>query len=87
MNLNYFEDAVDLVMSFKKVNASKGVGVVGISKGAEAVLSMGTFLPKEKIGAIAVMNSLLYHGVMPVVYNSKQVCEGKLIDIYLLFQV
>ena len=33
IDLDYFEEAVDFILSLKEVDSSKGVGVCGISKG------------------------------------------------------
>ena len=36
VDLDYFEEAVDFILSLKEVDSSKGVGVCGISKGKQS---------------------------------------------------
>ncbi|KAM3938320.1 acyl-coenzyme A amino acid N-acyltransferase 1-like [Leptodactylus fuscus] len=45
IDLNYFEEAVNFLVNHPKVT-SGGVGVVGISKGAEIALAMSCFIPQ-----------------------------------------
>ncbi|XP_043929943.1 acyl-coenzyme A thioesterase 1-like [Protopterus annectens] len=47
MELEYFEEAVQYLQSHPKVKRH-GIGVIGISKGADLSLSMASFLPEVK---------------------------------------
>lgn len=76
LEMDYFEEAIDFLLDHPKVERSKGVGVCGISKGAEACLAMASTISESKLGAVAVLNTIIYHGVMPVHYKSKLVCDA-----------
>ncbi len=73
--MDYFEEAVDYLLSRDDVDSSKGVGVCGISKGGEIAYLMSAFMDK-KVSAIAVMNSIINCGLVPAVYKGKTVVPG-----------
>ena len=77
MDLDYFEEAVDYLLSRDDVDSSKGVGVCGISKGGEIAYLMSAFMGK-KISAIAVMNSIINCGLVSAVHKGKTVVPGKM---------
>ena len=79
MELSYFEKALDFLMEHPQIDGKNGIGVCAISKGAEIALSMAAFLPKSKLGAVAVMNTMLQFTIMDVHYNGVKVIEGKII--------
>ena len=47
--MDSMEKAVDFVASHPRVSSSGGVGLIGVSKGMEVVLSMAAFLPEGKV--------------------------------------
>ncbi|XP_075049605.1 acyl-coenzyme A thioesterase 1-like [Mixophyes fleayi] len=47
LHLNYFREAVELLMHHPKVN-KQGIGVIGLSKGADLAITMASFLPEIK---------------------------------------
>ena len=78
MELSYFEDAVDYLIDLHPlVKSDKGIGVCAISKGGEIALCMASAFPSHKIGAVAVMCSLVSVGMVPMYYHGKLYCDGK----------
>ncbi|XP_075041738.1 acyl-coenzyme A amino acid N-acyltransferase 1-like [Mixophyes fleayi] len=66
VDLKYFEEAAHLLSSHPKVSRG-GVGVVGVSKGADVALAMASYLPQVSAtvcinGPIAVTNNTLSYG-------------------------
>ncbi|KAM5192298.1 acyl-coenzyme A amino acid N-acyltransferase 1-like isoform 1-T3 [Mantella aurantiaca] len=66
MDLKYFEEAVQLLSNHPKVCRS-GVGVIGVSKGAELALAMASYLPQIAAavcinGSVAVTHGTLCYG-------------------------
>ena len=49
LNMDSMEKAVDFVASHPRASSSGGVGLIGVSKGMEVVLSMAAFLPEGKV--------------------------------------
>jgi hypothetical protein len=76
IELDYFEEAVDYLLSLPEVDSSKGVNVCGISKGGELAYMMAAFFG-DKIGSIAVLNSIVNCGFVPAVYKGKIMVPGK----------
>ena len=76
MDMVYFEEALDFLIDHPKIQAEKGIGVCGISKGAEFGLAMAASIPSSKIGAIAAINGTVYSCMVPIYYKNKLVCEG-----------
>ena len=60
-----------------KINASKGIGISGVSKGGELALAMAEFLPQNKIGPVAVFNTITNNSVVPVTYKEQEILKGK----------
>ncbi len=75
--MDYLEEALDVLIKRKAIKSDKGLGLSGISKGGEISLAMMAYLPEDKIGAVAIMNSVMNLGVIPAVYKGKTVCEGR----------
>ena len=78
MEMTYFEEAVDFLISHPQIDAGKGVGVCGISKGAEIGLAMAATISPSKLGAIAVMNGTVCSSMVPIYYKGKLVCDGRI---------
>ena len=75
LDLDYFEDAVNYLYAHEKIESSKGIGVVGISKSAEIALLMATYFG-DKVSAVVAMNG------MPLLtgrykYQGKDLLKGK----------
>ncbi|XP_040297135.1 acyl-coenzyme A amino acid N-acyltransferase 1-like [Bufo bufo] len=70
LHLEYFEEAVDLLLKHPKVSKTK-VGVLGVSKGAEVALVLASYLPR--VGATVSINGTCY------VYGGSIYHEGKVI--------
>ncbi|XP_067847411.1 acyl-coenzyme A thioesterase 1-like isoform X1 [Heptranchias perlo] len=90
LDLEYFEEAVNVLRQHPKVKGP-GVGAIGISKGADLVLSMITFLP-HVIAAISIggcnantLGNLHYKNItlpgLGVSIDRVKILESKLIDI------
>ena len=77
MDMDYFEEATDTLLNKQSVMSDKGVGVAGISKGGEIALAMASCLPKNKIGSVAVMNTVMNFGLVPVTHKGQTVCKGR----------
>ena len=60
-----------------KINASKGIGISGVSKGGELALAMAAFLPQHKVGPVAVFNTITNNSVVPVTYKEQEILKGK----------
>lgn len=62
VNLEYFEEAVEVLRSHPKV-FSHGIGVIGTSFGGEIGLSIASYLPnKDKVKAVVAVSSPVAHG-------------------------
>ncbi|XP_072272543.1 acyl-coenzyme A amino acid N-acyltransferase 1-like [Pyxicephalus adspersus] len=57
LDLRYFEEAAQFVTSHPKVSG-KGVGVIGVSKGAEMALAMASYLP-QIAGAVCINGTMV----------------------------
>uniref|UniRef100_UPI00398E4CE4 acyl-coenzyme A thioesterase 1-like n=1 Tax=Pristiophorus japonicus TaxID=55135 RepID=UPI00398E4CE4 len=90
LDLEYFEEAVNLLSQHPKV-IGPGVGAIGISKGADLVLSMITFLP-HVIAAVSIggcnantFGNLHYKNItlpgLGFSIDKVKILESKLIDI------
>ena len=77
LNLDYFEEAVDFMLSLPQVDKNHGVAVSGLSKAGEVVLSMAAFLPNEKLSGVIIMNSVMNYFVQDVMYKGEKVLSGK----------
>ncbi|XP_067894471.1 acyl-coenzyme A thioesterase 1-like [Heterodontus francisci] len=72
-DLGYFEEAVNILRQHPKVKGP-GVGAMGISKGADLVLSMATFLPD--VVAAVVINGCITSAVFGLYFKNKLVSTG-----------
>ena len=77
LDLEYFEEAVDYMLSLEQVDKKHGVALMGLSKGGEIVLSMAAFLPSEKLSGVIAMNSAMNYWMQDVVYKGNKVLTGK----------
>ncbi|XP_060627153.2 bile acid-CoA:amino acid N-acyltransferase [Anolis sagrei] len=66
VNLEYFQEAAILLLNHTKVRGP-GVGVIGLSKGAEIALAMATFLPQ--IVAAVCINGATYMNGAPLCFG------------------
>lgn len=57
IDLEYFEEAANFLLAHPKVQGP-GIGVVGVSKGAEIALAMASFL--KQVGAAVCINGLTF---------------------------
>ena len=73
LELDYFEEAVDLLMGIKEVQKERGVGIMGISKAGDIALTMAAYLPSNKIAATVVINCMANSLVSDVVYKGKKI--------------
>ncbi|XP_063803698.1 acyl-coenzyme A thioesterase 1-like [Pseudophryne corroboree] len=48
LHLNYFREALEFLKRHPKVNKRGGIGIIGLSKGAELAVTMAAFLPGIK---------------------------------------
>ena len=76
IDLDYFEEAVDLVRNLDEVQKQKGIGLIGISKAGDIVLDMAAYLPSEKIAGAVAMNTMMNSLVTDVVYKGEKVLSG-----------
>ena len=79
MNIVYFEEAIDYLIQQKTIKSDKGIGVCGISKGAEVSLAMAAALPSNKLGAVAVLNALVSYSMVDVFYKKTKLCNCKFV--------
>uniref|UniRef100_A0A663LYG2 Acyl-coenzyme A amino acid N-acyltransferase 2-like n=1 Tax=Athene cunicularia TaxID=194338 RepID=A0A663LYG2_ATHCN len=66
IDLEYFEEAAKLLLQHPKVRGP-GLGVVGVSKGAEVALAMATFLP-QVVATVWINGTAFLYG-NPLVYK------------------
>ncbi|XP_062433026.1 bile acid-CoA:amino acid N-acyltransferase [Rhea pennata] len=66
LDLEYFEEAADLLLRHPKVRGP-GLGVIGVSKGAEVALAMATFLP-QVVATVWINGTASLHGT-PLLYK------------------
>ena len=78
MDISYFEEAIDFLAKQKTIKSDQGIGVCGISKGAEVCLAMAAALPSSKLGAIVVLNALMSYSMVDVFYKKSFISKGKL---------
>ena len=76
MNLDYFEEAVDMLLRMDEIEKKAGIGVMGISKAGDIALSMAAYLPSNKIKATFVMNTWVVSVVTDVLYKGEPVLSG-----------
>ena len=76
MEMSYFEEAIDFLMKQDVIKSDKGIGICGISKGAELCLAMAATLPSNKVGAAVLLNALLSYSMVDVTYQGSKVCDG-----------
>ena len=77
LDLDYFEEAVDLLLERDEVQKDKGLGLIGISKSGDIVLEMAAYLPSNKIKAVVAMNCMPNALVTDVDYKGKRVLSCK----------
>ena len=77
LDLDYFEEAVDLLLERDEVQKDKGLGLIGISKSGDIVLEMAAYLPCNKIKAVVAMNCMPNALVTDVDYKGKRVLSCK----------
>ena len=77
LDLDYFEEAVDLLLDRDEVQKERGLGLIGISKSGDIVLEMAAFIPSNKIKAVVAMNCMPNALVTDVDYKGKRVLSGK----------
>ncbi|XP_009480016.2 acyl-coenzyme A amino acid N-acyltransferase 2-like [Pelecanus crispus] len=70
LDLEYFEEAAKLLLQHPKVRGP-GLGVVGVSKGAEVALAMATFLP-QVVATVWINGTAFLHG-NPLVYKDLRI--------------
>ncbi|XP_039922334.1 acyl-coenzyme A amino acid N-acyltransferase 2-like [Hirundo rustica] len=70
LDLEYFEEAAELLLQHPKVRGP-GLGVVGVSKGAEVALAMATFLP-QVVATVWINGTAFMHG-NPLVYKELRI--------------
>ncbi|XP_010224696.1 PREDICTED: bile acid-CoA:amino acid N-acyltransferase-like, partial [Tinamus guttatus] len=66
LDLEYFEEAAELLLRHPKVRGP-GLGVIGVSKGAEVALAMAAFLP-QVVATVWINGSAFLHGT-PLLYK------------------
>ena len=76
VQLEYFEDAVDMLFHRSDIKTKRGIGVSGISKGGELSLAMAAYLPKGKIGGAVAINSVPNFTFAPLTYKGTTLCKG-----------
>ncbi|GCB69279.1 hypothetical protein scyTo_0013948 [Scyliorhinus torazame] len=72
-DLGYFKEAVNFLKQHPKVKGP-GIGAMGISKGADLVLSMASFLPD--VLAAVVINGCTTSAIFGLCFNNKLVSAG-----------
>ena len=77
INLDYFEEAIDMLLNMKEIQQNKGVGLMAISKAGEVALAMTGFLPQHKISATCILNSGMNVFMQDVYYKDQKVLEGR----------
>ena len=77
IDMTYFEEAIDFLIDHPQIESKKGIGVYGISKGAEIALGMASTISPSKLGAIAPINGTIYSCMMPIKYKGKIITEGE----------
>ncbi|XP_035759281.1 acyl-coenzyme A amino acid N-acyltransferase 1 [Egretta garzetta] len=70
LDLEYFEEAAELLLRHPKVRGP-GLGVVGVSKGAEVALAMATFLP-QVVATVWINGTAFLHG-NPLLYKDLRI--------------
>ncbi|XP_060684935.1 peroxisomal succinyl-coenzyme A thioesterase-like [Hemiscyllium ocellatum] len=73
LDLGYFEEAVHFLKQHPKVKGP-GVGAIGISKGADLVLSMAAFLPDVR--AAVVINGCITSAEFGLCFKNKLISTG-----------
>nr|XP_027314191.2 acyl-coenzyme A amino acid N-acyltransferase 2 isoform X2 [Anas platyrhynchos]XP_038036076.1 acyl-coenzyme A amino acid N-acyltransferase 2 isoform X2 [Anas platyrhynchos] len=70
LDLEYFEEAANLLLQHPKVRGP-GLGVIGVSKGAEVALAMATFLP-QVVATVWINGTAFLHG-NPLTYKGLRI--------------
>ncbi|XP_061335200.1 acyl-coenzyme A amino acid N-acyltransferase 1-like isoform X2 [Pezoporus flaviventris] len=70
LDLDYFEEATALLLRHPKVRGP-GLGVIGVSKGAEVALAMASFLPAV-LATVWINGTVFLHG-NPLVYKDLRI--------------
>ena len=87
MEMSYFEEAIDFLTKQDVIKSDKGIGVCGISKGAELCLAMAATMPPNKVGAAVLLNALLSYSMVDVTYKGSKVCDGKYEITYCTYHI
>ena len=80
MELAYFEEAIDFLRNKSEIKSDQGIGICGISKGADIALSLSSVLTPSKIGAIAVLNTLISSAVVGAQYKGLTISKGRIVQ-------
>ncbi|OPJ74116.1 acyl-coenzyme A amino acid N-acyltransferase 1 [Patagioenas fasciata monilis] len=70
LDMEYFEEAAELLLRQPKVRGP-GLGVIGVSKGAEVALAMATFLP-QVVATVWINGTAFLHG-NPLLYRDLRI--------------
>lgn len=73
IDLDYFEAAIDMLLGMEKIQRNTGVGLMAISRAGEIALSMASYLPSHKIGAVLVINSMMNVIITDAIYKGEKV--------------
>ena len=79
--MDYFEAGIDFLRAQPQVSSEAGVGLVGISKGVEIMLTMAKFLPPGKISSVVAMSGWANLFLNDVVYKGQNVFKGQMVEV------
>ena len=79
IDVDYFEEAIDLATSMDEVRTEGGVGLWGISKGGEVCLGLSALLG-EKIGAAVIVNCVMKPVGVGFSYRGAQVLKPQALE-------
>ena len=85
LDLDYFEEAVDLLLDMDEVQKDKGLGLIGISKSGDIVLNMAAFLPSGKIAAVVAMNCMVNSLACALNYKGKRALSGESFNLIIFY--
>ncbi|XP_026169808.1 acyl-coenzyme A thioesterase 1-like [Mastacembelus armatus] len=78
LHLDYFEEAIQFLQKQDKV-ASKGVGVISLSKSSDIALSVASYLPD--VGATVWINGCSANTALPLYYKKSQILPALMFDM------
>ncbi|XP_039998826.1 acyl-coenzyme A thioesterase 1-like isoform X2 [Xiphias gladius] len=78
VHLDYFEEAIEFLKKQDKV-ASKGVGVISLSKTGDVALSIASYLPDVK--ATVWINGCCANTALPLYYKKSQIHPALMFDL------